>query len=117
MNNLQLRIIQYSAAIYKECQSLQSNYLASDCLRQIIRSSTSVGANYSEAQSASSIKDFHNKIRIALKELKETQYWIKLIEEILPEESNISSLESETIELLKIIGTISIKSDPKRRKQ
>ena len=117
MNNLQIRLIKYSAAIYKECKALQSNYLTSDCLKQVIRSSTSVGANYSEAQSASSIKDFHNKIRIALKELKETHYWIKFIEEILPYKANFRSLESETIELLKILGTISLKSDPKRRKK
>ena len=47
--------------------------------KQIIRSATSVGANYSEALGAESSSDFIHKISISLKELYETQYWLELL--------------------------------------
>ena len=47
--------------------------------KQLLRSGTSIGANVSEAQSASSKKDFVNKLSLALKESRETEYWIKLL--------------------------------------
>ncbi len=49
---------------------------------QLIRSSTSIGANFSEAQDASSKKDFVAKITIAKKEANETKYWLRLIEKL-----------------------------------
>ena len=52
---------------------------------QLVRSSTSVGANYREANSASSKKDFTNKIAIARKEINETKYWIELLADIIEE--------------------------------
>ena len=49
---------------------------------QIVRSVTSIGANYSEAQDASSKRDFVNKIYIAKKEASETVYWLKLLQKL-----------------------------------
>lgn len=49
---------------------------------QLIRSSTSIGANFTEAQDASSKKDFINKIYIAKKEAAETRYWLSLVSQI-----------------------------------
>ena len=46
---------------------------------QLLRSATSVGANYREANSASSKRDFRNKISICRKEINETKYWIELL--------------------------------------
>jgi four helix bundle protein len=46
---------------------------------QLIRSATSIGANYCEANGASSKKDFKNKIHICKKEAKETMYWLQLL--------------------------------------
>ena len=48
-------------------------------ISQLIRSATSVGANYCEANGASSKKDFRNKIYICKKEIQETKYWIEMI--------------------------------------
>ena len=45
---------------------------------QVLRSATSIGANVREAQGAASKKDFANKLQIAFKECKETQYWLNL---------------------------------------
>jgi four helix bundle protein len=49
--------------------------------KQLLRSGTSVGANITEAQDAQSKKDFISKMSIALKEAKETRYWLDLLEE------------------------------------
>lgn len=49
---------------------------------QLLRSATSIGANFSEAQEAASKKDFLNKIFIAKKEAFETKYWLRLITEL-----------------------------------
>ncbi|MCF6168499.1 MAG: four helix bundle protein [Lutibacter sp.] len=49
---------------------------------QLLKSATSVGTNYKEAQGAVSKADFFNKVGIALKEMRETNYWIRIIIEI-----------------------------------
>ena len=113
MNDLQKRIISFSGDIYRLSKDLNKDNLLENTLRQINKSCTSVGANYSEAQSAISIKDFHNKVRIALKEMKETNYWLNYLINIKPEIEELNILESESLELLKIIRTISKKTDPK----
>jgi len=48
-------------------------------ISQLLKSSTSVGANYCEANAASSKKDFRNKIYISRKEVQETKYWIEML--------------------------------------
>ena len=75
--------------------------------QQVIRSGTSVGANTSEAQQAVSKRDFINKMSIALKECKETKYWLDVIRqsEILTENS-LLSLSGEADELCAIYSTI-----------
>ena len=79
-------------------------------IKQIIKSSTSVGANYSEAQSASSYRDFHNKIRLALKELQETHHWLAFFQQTNPA-LMLYELEIENMELIKILSTISKKTE------
>src|SRR3972149_4728807 len=72
-------------------------------LKQILRSGTSIGANISEAQSAISKKDFVNKMQIALKESRETEYWIKLLNETeIINEKEYLSLYSDCEELSKL---------------
>ena len=116
MNDLQKRIVKFASRVYQLSKSYNSEEFLTSTIKQVIRSSTSVGANYSEAQSAISTKDFHYKIRIALKEMKETNYWLNFLIEINQETNELSKLEAESVELLKILGTISKKTDPKRIK-
>ncbi len=52
--------------------------LNSNIISQLLRSATSVGANYHEANAASSKNDFRNKIYICRKEIQETEYWLDL---------------------------------------
>jgi len=80
-------------------------------IKQINRSSSSVGANYSEAQSASSRKDFHSKIRISLKEARESEYWLQFLNEKLKDQE-INDLKEEAVSLVKILTTIARKTDP-----
>ena len=113
MNELQKRLVKISGGVYRIAKSLNKDFLLLNSLNQVVKSSSSVGANYSEAQSAVSPKDFHNKIRIALKEMKETNYWLNYLIEVVPGNQEIHNLESESLELLKIVGTISKKTDPR----
>ncbi|HLO90506.1 MAG TPA: four helix bundle protein [Lentimicrobium sp.] len=85
--------------------------------KQLIKSSTSAGANYEEAQAASSKADFTNKARIALKEMRETNYWLKVINGILfsdEQRNNCKQLISESTELKNILGAICKKTERKK---
>lgn len=72
--------------------------------KQIVRSATSIGANYRAACRAKSDADFINKLKIVEEETDETIYWLELIEEsnMLPKES-IQALKQETNEILSIV--------------
>ncbi len=74
----------------------------------MIRSSGSVGANYIEANDALSKKDFLMRIRICLKEAKETEYWLLLIYELLPnhDQLRLIDLVNEAHELRYIFASI-----------
>ena len=74
--------------------------------RQLIRSSTSAGANYEEAQGASSKADFKHKITLSLKEMRETNYWFRILYAIKGEDSKLVSFSKESEELKKILGSI-----------
>jgi four helix bundle protein len=72
--------------------------------KQLLRSGTSVGANVREAQSAQSDKDFLSKLEIALKEARETQYWLEIIiESELVEKQKFNALLQEANEIGKIL--------------
>jgi len=79
--------------------------------KQVLRSGTSVGANYREAQRARSKAEFIAKIGDCLKELDETAYWLELLSEsaTVPP-ARLSSLQDECCQLLAIFTTISKKS-------
>lgn len=117
MNNLQIRLVHFASTIFKTLAPFKKDNLIEPAIKQIVRASTSIGANYSEAQSASSYRDFHNKIRIALKELQETDYWLHFFMETNPDISKLVALEKETQELLKILSTISKKTDLKLKQR
>ncbi len=83
---------------------------------QLIKAATSAGANYEESQGASSKADFTNKVRISLKEIREANYWLKVINGIL-QKSELSegnqNLISESQELKNILGSICSKTKRK----
>lgn len=81
---------------------------------QVTRSSTSMGANDQEADGTDSRKDFISKYSLGRKEGKETNYWLRLIEDTNPEfSSRMRSLIQEGKEIVKIVSTIIINSKRK----
>lgn len=76
--DLENRTMQFSKKIIEFCRSISSDAVTLPMISQLVRSGTSVGANYKEANSASSKKDFRNKVYIVKKEAEETLYWLEL---------------------------------------
>jgi len=74
--------------------------------KQVIRSSGSIGANYIEANEALSKKDFIMRTKISKKETKESRFWLRLIEPLPSEQKEQAYLINESIELMKIFGSI-----------
>ena len=75
--------------------------------RQLLRSGTSIGANYREANRAESREDFIHKIAVALKEAAETEYWLLLHSRVaLGNGEELSALTTEAGELVAILTTI-----------
>jgi four helix bundle protein len=106
------RLFDFAVNVIKYCRELDNsrgNYVIS---YQLIKASTSSGANYEEAQSASSRADFKNKINISLREMREANYWLRIINELGDESRKIKSLVIESEELKKILGSISSKISP-----
>lgn len=83
-NNLETRTIQFGKEIIRLAKSIKFNLVSSKVLDQLVRSGTSIGANYMEAINASSRKDFKNKIFICKKEAQETKYWLMMLLECEP---------------------------------
>ncbi len=74
---------------------------------QLIKSSTSTGANYEESQAGSSKADFKNKVKISLREARESNYWLRVIKKIGDiEHPELDRLLQESQELKKIFGAI-----------
>lgn len=73
---------------------------------QLIKSSTSIGANYEEAQAGSSKADFIHKINIALKEAREANYWLRMLAALEGEKDELLLLMNESNELKNILGSI-----------
>jgi four helix bundle protein len=102
--DLQDRFIHYAVRVIKAAESLPDTKAGRHICSQILRSGTSPAPNYGEAQSAESIADFIHKLKISLKELRETEVWLKFI--ILAEmilSSKLSPLLTETDELIAIL--------------
>lgn len=101
------RLIKLTVKTIFELKKLPRSIENDVFLKQIIRSSSSVGANYQESQSGHTKKDFIQKLSISLKEESETIYWLELIEEANKRDFSelISSHREIRMILTKIINT------------
>ncbi len=105
--DLEERTAMFAEHIIDLCKKSQKNIITIPIINQLIRSGTSVGANYCEANGASSKKDFKNKIYICKKESKETRYWLRLLVKALPEaREDCKVLWKEASEFVLIFGSI-----------
>jgi len=106
--DLEDRLLEYSAEIIRLAERLPKTRTGNHIASQIIRSGTSPLSNHGEAQRAESQKDFIHKMGICLKELRETERWLKLIFKIplFPKEDRILKfLLEETDELIRIFAS------------
>ena len=77
-NQLEDRLIKFAIAVINACKHLDQSFASQHLSKQLIRSATSVALNYGEARSAESNRDFLHKMKIALKELRETFVNLKI---------------------------------------
>lgn len=105
--NLEERTAKLGESLIKFCKTLSQDTISKPIISQIIRSSTSIGANYMEANNASSKKDFQNKIFICKKESQETKHWLRMLSVCFPERNDeLKLLWKETQELTMIFQKI-----------
>ncbi len=83
--DLEERTAKFGENIINFCNSITQNTINKPIINQLVRSGTSVGANYCEANNASSKKDFVNKIFICKKESQETKHWLRMIVVCVPD--------------------------------
>ena len=103
--DLKERFIAYAVRIIKVSESLPLTKTGKHICSQLLRSGTSPAPNYGEAISAESSADFIHKLKIALKELRETEVWLKIIieAELIKPSRKLQPLLKETDELISIL--------------
>jgi len=105
--DLEERTAKFGERVIEFCQSIRQDAVVKPLISQLVRSGTSVGANYMEANSASSKKDFTNKIFICKKECQETKHWFRMVAKSTPDRmEDIRKLWQEAQELTLIFGKI-----------
>jgi four helix bundle protein len=105
MEKLDERTYKFALRTLKLVDALSRTMKGEVLGRQVLRSGTSVGANVEEAYAASSKRDFTNKMSIALKEARETHFWLRLIRDSgLVSAGRIDPLVQEAFEIKLILG-------------
>jgi len=102
--DLEERLIDFAVRIIRIAESLPKTKVGNHIAGQLIRCGTSPAPNYGEAQSAESRSDFIHKMKICLKELRETKVWLKMIvrAKLMKPASKLEPLVNENDELISI---------------
>ncbi len=103
------RLLDFAVDVILYCRKLDNSIENKIIKHQIIKSSTSSDANYEESQGASSNPDFINKVRISLKEMRESNYWLRIIKRTSIKDEftdELNRLVDESEQLKKILGSI-----------
>lgn len=113
--DLEERTARFGEEIINLCRSISPDNIVNPLVNQLVRSGTSIGANYMEANAASSKKDFRNKIFICKKEAQETKHWLRMKASYVPDmKEDIIKIWQECQELTlifnKILSTMKIKN-------
>ena len=100
--DLEERLLKYSVRIIKVVEQLANTRVGSHVTGQLLKSGTSPYPNHGEAQPAESPKDFIHKLRIALREFRESQRWLKLIQRVplIKKPESLNEISQETEELI-----------------
>ena len=97
------RTVDYGLAVIDFCEKLPRNPAGRHIGDQLLRSATSVAANYAEATEAESPADFVHKLKIAMKELKESRVWLLFASRLVPGDA-VEALRRESRELMLMLG-------------
>ncbi|MBI4600049.1 four helix bundle protein [Candidatus Uhrbacteria bacterium] len=101
------RTARFGEVVIRFVGSIQETSITRPLISQIVRSGTSIGANYMEADSAESKKDFRHKIAICRKEAKETLHWLRMIAIACPvKKDECRTIWKESYELVLIFSAI-----------
>ena len=102
--DLEARLLEYAARIIRLTEQITRSPAGRHIAQQVLRSGTSALPNHGEAQAAESPKDFVHKLKICLKELRETYRWLRLVQHVplLKKPERIEPLLRETDELIRI---------------
>ena len=116
--DLEERLIDFAVRIIRTAESLPKTKAGNHIAGQLIRCGTSPAPNYGEAQSAESRSDFIHKMKVSLKELRETKVWLLMIvrANLIKPTSKLETLIKENNELISIFVT-SIKTAKKKDKK
>ena len=112
--DLEERTAKFGELIITFAKSLKNNTVNNPLINQIVRSATSIGANYMEADGAESKKDFRHKIGICKKEAKETKHWLRMIAYANPEHNEKCETLIQEAEELTLIFSAIINSSKKK---
>jgi four helix bundle protein len=107
-NILKEKTFQFSLEILKTSKYLMDVNKEFIISRQLLRSGTSIGANVEESQEVLTKKEFIYKLTIALREAKETHYWLRLLNALEMESTSYASLLRSCEEIIKILNSIII---------
>jgi len=105
--DLEERTAKFAEAIIDFAKKIPQGLITSPLITQLVKSGTSIGANYHEADGAESKKDFIHKIGICKKEAKETKHWLRIIYRAVPEiENEAKKLWQEAQEFTLIFSSV-----------
>lgn len=107
--DLEDRLLSFSKNVFSFSKTIKQDATNKPIISQLVRSSSSVGANYIEANEALSKKDFVHRLKIARKEAKETAYWLDITLDY-DHSGNSKILIKECVEIKKILSAIIIKA-------
>jgi len=104
------RLFKFAVDVIKCLRTIKTNEETRIIKYQLAISSSSSGANYEEAQGTTSKADFNNKVTISLKEMRESNYWLRICQSLgLGHKELCDNLVSESRELKNILGSITSK--------
>ena len=109
------RAFQFAFRISKMADALSNHRrIHRNSMNQLVDAATSIGSNLQEAKGAQSRADFHAKVRIALKEARESHYWLRLLSKraVVPV-WRLAPLLQEANEIVAILTTIAKKTNPR----
>ncbi|MBI3321167.1 MAG: four helix bundle protein [Candidatus Omnitrophica bacterium] len=105
--DLEARTLTFAEQVISMCQRVSMNPINRELVGQVVRASGSVGANYRAANDTATPREFKHWIRIALREAKESHYWLHLLSKANPEfDGRMRGLLDEASQLKRIFAAI-----------